>query len=243
MIIAASIIKGGTGKTTTAAALAQAATFGGKSVLCVDMDPQANLTELFETEDGPGAFELLKGKRPADVITATNQRIDLIKGAADLATVTTSKGSAHRLKTALSPLQGIYDYIIIDTPPAFNELTYNALTAADLVIIPLDTDNNAIKGLYDVTDTLKKLNKEAITASIITKYDQRPNLNRFYYEAIGKASDECGALFWGSVRPGVAIKEAQAFKKSVFDYAPKSKPARDYMRIFEDLETLRTSKK
>lgn len=235
MIITTAIMKGGTGKTTTAAALAQAAAFAGRDVLCIDMDPQANLTHFIGASEGSGAVELLHGKNPEKIIIRTPQKIDIVPAAADLATEKTAKGSANRLKTVLQSLRSVYDYIIIDTPPTWGDLTYNALKAAETVIIPLECDNNSIQGLYNIMDALKRLG-DATAYTIITRYDGRANLNRFYREQIENISNENGARFLGTVRPGIAIKEAQAFKRSLYDYAPRSNPAADYMNIFTEID-------
>ena len=101
-IITAAVIKGGTGKSSTIAALAQAATAAGKKVLAIDLDPQANLSFFIGADQNrPGSYELLHGTDPAQLIQDTPQGIAAIAASPDLATLTTRAGSARHLQNAL----------------------------------------------------------------------------------------------------------------------------------------------
>lgn len=237
-IITAAIIKGGTGKTTTAAALAQAATSAGKKVLCIDLDPQANFTFFIGANQNlPGSFQLLHGEKPLPLVQTTEQGIDVISASPDLATEKTTAGSAARLQEAIEPLKKRYDFIFIDTPPQMGELTFNALQASTGLIIPLETDNSSLQGLYQITDIAQQIRqsnrKLKIKGVILTRYDNRPKLNRYIKDVITDKGKETGAPFLMAIRAGVAIREAQALQLSLFDYAPKSKPAQDYKKLFE----------
>ena len=115
--------KGGTGKTTTTVALAQAAQAKGLKVLAIDLDPQANLTFALNADTrAKGSFELLNGEQARKTIQQTAQGIYTIAASRNLATVTTTTGSAKRLQKALQPIKNIYDLIVIDTPPTAGEL-------------------------------------------------------------------------------------------------------------------------
>lgn len=241
MIITVAIQKGGGGKTTTAAALAQAAAYKGKSVLAIDLDPQANLTfALGATATGPGSRGLLDGVPAEKLIQATAQGIDVIPAAWDLATVISGKGSARRLQKALEPVKRKYDYIIIDTPPTTGELQYNALQAADGLIIPMQADTYNIQSLYQITDTaeaIRKTNPELqILGIIFTQHNGRSTIARQMAEAIQNNAAELGVPCLGEIRQAVAVKEAAALQQSLFTYAPKSKPAADYMAVLEKIE-------
>ena len=136
------MVLGGSGKSTTAAALGQAAAARGLRVLAVDLDPQGNLS-FFTGADAnePGAFDLLEnGRAAAPIIQRTAGGLDVIPAALELQTITTGKGSARRLAAALAPIRGQYDLIIIDTSPAPGEARLNALMAATQLIIPLQAD-------------------------------------------------------------------------------------------------------
>lgn len=241
-IIATAIIKGGGGKTTTAAALAQAALSDGKKVLCIDLDPQGDLTMITGGKRGTGgAYDLLHTQQTQEVIQKTPQGLDLIGAAADLATETTSTGSAGRLKKALEPLKKDYDYIIIDTPPEMGELSFNAIVAATHLIITAEADGGGLQGIYKTTDIAKELKARmnpdlSFIGTVITRYDGRPKINRFYKDAIENAGRESGAPLIGVIRQGSALREAQAMKRSLYEYAGKSKPAEDYKALYKALQ-------
>ena len=236
-IIVTATIKGGTGKTTTAAALAQCAAHEGKKVLCIDLDAQADLSFMLGADQNrAGAYDLLHGEAPAGLVQRTVQGLDVIPGAPDLATETTKAKSAYRLAQAVEPLKKKYDYIIIDTPPQLGELTFNALQCATGLLIPLETDNCSLQGLYQITDLARvsRASNKGLKniGCIITRYDARSKINRFLHDAIADKAAELNAPLLMAVRPGVAIREAQALQKNLFDYAPRSKPAQDYAELF-----------
>lgn len=237
-ILTVAVIKGGTGKTTTAAALAQAAAAAGKRVLAIDLDPQANLSLFIGADQNrPGSYQLLHDADPQPLIQRTAQGIDAIAASPDLATERTTPASAKRLQRALDPLKNDYDLAIIDTPPQMGELLYNALQAATGLIIPLESDNSSLQGLYQIADIAHQMQRSnpalTITGVVLTRYDSRPKLNRFLQEAIAERGQEIGAPFLIGIRPGIAIREAQAMQQSIFDYAPRSKPAQDYKILYE----------
>lgn len=237
-IITVAVNKGGTGKTTTAGALAQAAAASGKKVLAIDLDPQANLTYILNGDQSQaGSYQLLHGAAADQTIQRTPQGLDLIAASPDLSTEKTKAGSAGRLSKCLDPIKKSYDFIIIDTPPQAGELTYNALIASTGAIIPLESDRNALEGLYFITDIIHYLQAEnpelSILGSLITRYDPRPKLNRYLRDKIAEAGEETGAPLLAEIRSGIAIREAQAMRENLFTYAPKSKPAQDYMNLYK----------
>lgn len=240
MILSIAIIKGGTGKTSTAAALAQAAAYRGIKALAIDLDPQGDLTFCLGADPTrPGSYQLLHGADPAQLIQHTAQGIDVIAAGPDLATEKTTTGSAKRLKAALQPIRAQYDFVVIDTPPQMGELTYNALEASTGLIVPLEADTHSLQGLYQITDIVRQLQRRnqdlQIAGAIITRYDGRPNINRYLLQTIKEKAEEMGVPFLAAIRAGVPIREAQALQQSLFEYAPKSKPAQDYIELFDKL--------
>jgi len=240
-IIATAVIKGGTGKTTTAAALAQAAAADGARVLAVDLDPQANLTFILAADQNqPGSFQLLHGAPAAEVIQRSPQGLDVIAASPDLATEKTAPASAKRLQDALKPIKKSYDWIFIDTPPTMGELTFNALQAATGLIIPLETDSNSLQGLYQITDIAHQMQRSnpslSVLGVVLTRFDARPKINRYLQEVIEEKGQEIGAPFLQAIRPGVAIREAQAMQESLFEYAPQSNPAQDYRALYNNIK-------
>lgn len=240
MILAIANQKGGTAKSTTAAALAQAAAHKGRRVLAIDLDPQGNLSFFLAADVArAGAFEVLDGQPAADAIQATAGGLDVIPASWNLQTITSSRGSARRLKAALKPVAGRYDLIIIDTPPTAGELQYNALMAADSLIIPLQADIVGLQGLYQMTDTARQIQQNnpdlTITGYILTRSGGRSTLARQLADTIQAQAQEMGIPFLKAIREAVAIREAQTLQRSLYEYAPRSKPAADYLELLDTI--------
>lgn len=229
--------KGGTAKTTTAAAIAQAGAAQGLKVLAIDIDPQGNLSFMLkaDTRHG-GSYELLEGEPARRLIQETAQSIDTIPASRNLATISTATGSAQRLQRALQPIRGIYDLIVIDTPPTAGELLYNALQASTGLLIPLQADVFGLQGLYQIADTARQFGRSnpALTVKgfALTRYSDRSTLAKSMKATITKKAAEIGIPCLAEIREGVAIREAAALQRSLFEYAPKSKPAQDYKQLF-----------
>lgn len=239
-VLTISIQKGGTGKTATAAALAQAAAKKRKKVLAIDLDPQGNLSFSLGanvTSDGAAAF--LDGADAATLIKNIGG-IDIIPASPALAAIKSEKGSARRLSDALKGVKGLYDLVIIDTPPTAGALQYNALQAADGLIIPLGADVFSWHGLFDIDGTAEQIKKTnpalEVLGVVLTNYDARSTIARQMRERIEESARAMGYPFLGVVRSGIAVKEAATLQKSIFDYAPESKPAADYMAIYQRIK-------
>lgn len=234
------IQKGGTGKSTTAAILAQAAAYRGQKVLAIDADPQGNLSLAMGARPGSGnSYNLLMGEPAETLIQTTAQGIDIIPAAWDLSTIRSGRGSARRLQRAIEPIKDRYDLIIIDTPPTAGELQYNALQAADGLIIPLQADIFNVQSLYQITDTARQIQGSnpalSITGIILTQFDGRSTISRQMKDALIDQAAEMGVPYLGTIRAAVAVKEAAALQESLYSYAPKSKPAADYLEIFDTI--------
>ena len=230
--------KGGTGKTTTAAAIAQAAAMEGRRVLAVDLDPQANLTQVTgATKVLANGYSLLMGTATAtEAIQRTGQGLDVIAGSEDLTAIRTAQGSASRLRKALAPIKESYDLCIIDTPPQMGELVFNALTAADGLLIPLEADGASLQGFYQVTELARATMHHNIflkfVGVLVTRYDARARVNRYLREQIEAEAKEAGIPYLGEIRAGVAVREAAGFAEPLFTYAPRAKPTQDYLELY-----------
>lgn len=239
-IITIAAQKGGTGKTTTAATLAQAAAYRGRKVLAIDLDAQSNLSFVLNAA-GPGSDLLLSGKDPAELIQHTAAGIDVIPASGNLAAETSSKGSARRLQKALEPIKRQYDLIIIDTPAPAGELLYNALQASTGLIIPLLADPYCVQSLYQVTRTAQQIQATSnpeleILGVILTQHNPRSTIARQMQDTITERAAAIGVPYLGAVRQAVALREAAALQTSLFEYAPNCKPAQDYLQIYDALK-------
>jgi len=240
MIYTIATQKGGTGKTTTAAAIVQAAAHTGKRALAVDLDPQGNLTfALAADARRPGSYELLHGAPAFDVVQHSPQGMDVISASLDLQTETSAPGSARRLQRALDPLKMEYDVIVIDTPATAGELQYNALQAADRLIIPLEADPYNAQSLYQIAATAEQIRhtnpRLKIAGVLMAKYDGRATLTKLLQERLKETADALDIPYLGTIRKAIAVSEAAALQRSLFEYAPKCNPAADYMRVFETI--------
>ena len=245
MIITVAMQKGGTGKTTSAAIMAQAAARCGLDVLLIDLDPQGNLTAAIGTDEADtktgNAYNLIRGEKPADQVRKTKQgHIDIVPAAGALATIRSGPGSARRLQEALTPIRALYDVIIIDTPPTAGELQYNAIMAANKLIIPVQADKYCLQGLDTIIANarqIKQVNKSLILSGIFfTQYRGSGNYERRYFrEIINKAVKENELPFLGTVRPSDKVPKAAELQVSLYDTAPRCTAAIDYMDIFHEV--------
>lgn len=236
-VIAVSISKGGTGKTSTAAAIAQAGAANGKRVLAIDLDPQMNLTDFIGADAGKsGSYQLLHGQDIEELIQETPQGIYCIAASENLAAVNTTPQSAKRLAAALKPIRGI-DLCVIDTPAGMLELQNVAFQAATDLLIPLEADRSSLQGLYQTADrakTAQRTNRAlTITGVVITKSDPRPLINKHLQKVIAETAANLDIPYLMAIRNSVKLKEAQAMQQSIYDYAPKCKPAIDYMNLYK----------
>jgi chromosome partitioning protein len=140
---------------------------------------------------------------------------------------------------ALEPIKRSYDLIIVDTPPNAGELQYNAMQAADGLIIPLQSDIVSLQGLYLLHDTAQQIraSNPALTISgiVLTRYNARSTIARQMEQKIIDTAAELGIPYLGAVREAVAIREAQTLQRSLYQYAPTSKPALDYKTILQKI--------
>ncbi len=238
-ILTMAMKKGGTGKTTTAAALAQAAAYKKKRVLAIDLDPQADLTFMLGADqDLQGSYEFITGAAAADTIQ-TIDNIDVMASSTDLAALTSSKGSAARLAKALEPIKANYDLIIIDIPPTEGELQYNALMASTGLIIPLQADGLNLKNMQQTIDLARQIQTKnsqlAIKGILFTANSERSTIARQMQDSIINEAMDQGINYLGDVRKCVSIKEAQAMQQSLYSYAPKCTAAEDYLSILRRL--------
>lgn len=244
-VIAIANQKGGVGKSTTAAALAAGLTLKGERVLAIDMDAQANLTNTSGvTNPEVTALEVLTKEATAEEAIVQAKHYDLIPASnmltgADARIIET--GKEYRLQRALAPVLDRYDYIIIDTPPALGILTINALTACNSVIIPAQADMYSLLGISQLDATMqpvKEFTNPDLTVEgiLLTRYNGRTSLSR---EVVKMAETVAAQLhtkvFKTTIREAVAVKEAQMWQESLYEYAPKANVTADYEALVDEI--------
>lgn len=235
--------KGGVGKTTTAHALASGLTMKGYKVLVIDSDLQCNLTDTYNADaQGIGLYEVLRGQATvADAITHTEQG-DILTASESLCDIDVqladAPGRLSILRNALSDLNGQYDHIIIDAPPALNTIALNNLVASTDVIIPLNASiysMNALRQLLDTIEQVQTLNTVLCVAGLLVcRKNGRSTVVRDTIDFIMQDAEQKGLHAYSSIiREAAAILEAQIVKQSIYEYAPKAAVTADY-RAFVD---------
>lgn len=245
-VIAISNHKGGVGKTTSTVNIGAGLSIGNnnnkcKHVLLIDLDPQANLTQSLGVSPEATIYGALRGEYPLTPITLT-PTLHLIASTIDLSGAEIElSGEAGRefvLRDLIEPLKKHYDYILIDCPPSLGLLTLNALTAADEVYIPLQTQYLALQGLtklIEVVDKVKKrLNKKlTIGGVILTQFDSRKVLDKDIASSV--IDHFKGKVFDTKIRNNIALAEAPSVGQDIFRYNIKSAGAEDYQALCNEI--------
>jgi chromosome partitioning protein len=243
-VIAFANQKGGVAKTTTTLNLAVAFVEEGHRVLCVDMDPQGNLTMSQGVDPDSleqSMFDVLVYDLPIREVIRSRE-VDVACSSIDLAgaeiAMSTKIGRERSLDKALRPIRADYDFICIDTPPSLGLLTINALTAADKVIVPVQCEYLSMRGLIQLQNTLsmiqENLNPDVDIAGILpTMVDTRTLHAK---EAIEILEENFGDRVFGArIRKTVRFAEAPVKGMSVLKYDPNGTAADAYRQLAKEV--------
>mgnify|MGYP003213374426 FL=1 len=241
--ISIALQKGGVGKTTTALALASTLGFKKKKVLLIDMDGQRDSTYASGIDTPEKSITDVLGETcTVPEATIKCKYYDLLGADEFLPNVELSNDvESTLLKTVLKPYKNLYDYIIIDTPPALGNLSYMSLVASDYVVIPTEPRPFALKGLGTLNNTIQSI-KESLNPDLrvlgilLIKYHNRTILNRDIKDMIEDTAHAMNtSVFNATIREGVAVPEAETVRVPLIDYAKSSKPNIDYKAFTTEL--------
>lgn len=241
-------IKGGVGKTVSTVNIGACLSELGHKVLIVDLDPQANATQIFRSYDikSPCISEVFLDKDVSviDIIKSTNYpNIDIIPSNISFAFVEAkvisdvTRSQQNRLKKGLSQVKDRYDYCLIDCPPSVGTITINALTAADSVIVPLKIDQFALDGLDHLMNTIFEVRDEfndslQFLGAFVTE-DNNTTVNKVVKETL--VSTPLLRLCDTTIRKNVAVTESTFNQVPVVFDNPKCPASVGYRQLTDEL--------
>lgn len=245
-IVALANQKGGVGKTTTAINLAASLAACERSVLLLDLDPQANATSgLGFPKEGIGSiYDVLVGESSIEsvVLSSPLQSLKVVPGSLDLVgadlELATRERREFRLREALAPITNSYDWLLIDSPPSLGLLTVNGLAAADSVLVPMQCEYFALEGVSQLLRTIDRVREQlnprlAIEGIVFTMFDERVNLGRQVAQEIRSYFGD--AVFRTTIPRNVRLGEAPSFGKPILLYDIKSKGSEAYLQLAQEL--------
>ncbi|WP_298078132.1 AAA family ATPase [uncultured Abiotrophia sp.] len=239
--------KGGVGKTTTTVNLGAALAFQGKKVLIIDMDSQGNATSGLGIERADvkqSVYEVLVDQIEAAgaILPTSRENLWILPSTLQLAgaeiELATADYRESRLKQAIEPIKADYDYILVDCPPSLGQLSLNAFTASDTILIPVQCEYYALEGLSQLLNTIRLVQRTynknfRIEGVLLTMLDARTNLGYEVVEEVRKYFQE--KVYRTIITRNVRLSEAPSYGQSVIDYDPKSRGAEMYMDLAKEV--------
>lgn len=242
--------KGGVAKTTSTQNIGVGLAKLGKKVLLIDFDPQGNLTSGFGIDKRDlnyTIYDILKTRAfpgpeiSVDKVLIEKNNISILPTNIKMSKINIELGGVpgkdNILKEILKEIYG-FDYILIDCPPSLDTLTFNALTAANAVYIPVQAEYYALEGISELMDTIdmvkQRLNENLkIDGVFATMLDKRVKLHLEVIKELKKFFGDvmCETL----IRRNVKVSEASSYGKSIFDYDEKSHGAQDYLNLCKEI--------
>lgn len=253
-VIAIANQKGGVGKTTTTFNLGVALAYAGKRVLLVDSDPQGDLTTymgIHDPDNIPVTLSTLMERSIKDedinskeAILKHDEGIDLIPSNLELSSMEVSLVNAmsreFTLRNCLSDIKDKYDYVLIDCMPSLGMITINALACADKVIIPVQSEFLAAKGMSHLMNTVLKVRKQInpnlkVGGILLTMVDGRTNLSKDIANELRSTYGTVFKLYDNQIPRGVKAAESSRMGESVLSYDSSSKVAQSYIDFAKEV--------
>lgn len=246
-VIALANQKGGVGKTTTSVNLGACLANDGQRVLLIDLDPQGNATSglgVDKRQIEQSVYDVMINDVPlTDVIQqSSHQGLDIAPTTIELSgaevELTSMMARETRLKDAFGDVRDKYDYILIDCPPSLGLLTINAFTAADSILIPVQSEYYAMEGLSQLMNTMKLVQKHfnrnlKIEGVLLTMFDKRTNLGQQVNSEVQKFF---GDQVYKTIIPrNVRLSEAPSYGQAIIDYDPRSTGAKVYQQLAKEV--------
>ena len=245
-VIAITNQKGGVGKTTTCCGLCGGLVQRGYKVLAIDLDPQGNLSFSLgvEADDNFTIYDVFKGNCEISDAIQQGGVCDVIPSNILLSGVElelTGVGREYILREQIEEISEQYDYILLDTPPALSVLTINAYTASDELIIPMLCEILSLQGIAQLKQTIfavqRYYNKALkVRGILLNKYNSRLTLTKEVEELAQMIAEQLDTeILKTRISASVSIAEAPAHGESIMTYSPKSKAAKEFNELINEL--------